>query len=361
MQAGIITDILLEALKGAVMITGLVIIMMLLIEYLNIENRGKWFSSLRHSPFRQVLAGTLLGAVPGCVGGFAAVSLHTHSILGAGALVSAMIVSTGDEAFVLLASSPLTYLKLLLILVAVAIAFGLIISAIFKQKNKAQCPENFDIHQDEDEKMPSVFKPGSYRILKNADWKRVIIMAGIILFIIAMATGLIDDSEGAQEPSGLIFSERWIYAVFGVLAFITFLMTATAREHFIKEHIWDHIIKKHLLSVFLWTLGALILCGILVSYLDIQTWITSHGSYMPVVILSAAAIGLIPQSGPHMVFILLVTQGTLPFYVLLTSAISQQGHVSLPLLAQSKKSWILGKAFCALLGIAAGMLGYLLS
>ena len=77
-------------------------------------------------------------------------------------------------------------------------------------------------------------------------------------------------------------------------------------------------------------------------------------------ILAAAVIGLIPQSGPHMVFILLVAQGTLPFYVLLTSAISQQGHVSLPLLAQSKKSWVLSKVFCALLGIAAGMFCYMI-
>ena len=82
---------------------------------------------------------------------------------------------------------------------------------------------------------------------------------------------------------------------------------------------------------------------------------------MPLVVLAAAVIGLIPQSGPHMVFILLVAQGTLPFYVLLTSAISQQGHVSLPLLAQSKRSWVLSKAFCALLSIAAGMTGFLLS
>ena len=283
-----ILPVLLEALKGAAVITALVIAMMTLIEYLNIENRGRWFKSLKDSPIRQVLAGTLLGAIPGCLGGFASVSLYTHSIIGAGALISTMIAATGDEAFVLLATSPALFFKLLAILCAIAFCAGLAISLIRKNRQKSLCPESFQIHQE--------------------------------------------DKEHKKERNF---------------------------RHFIKEHIWEHIVKKHLPGVFLWSFGALILCGVLTEYINLENWISGHEGYMPLVILAAAAIGLIPQSGPHMVFILLVAQGTLPFYVLLASAISQQGHVSLPLLAQSKKSWILSKAFCAILGIAAGMLGFL--
>ena len=283
-----ILPILLEALKGAVVITVLVIIMMTLIEYLNIENRGRWFSSIKNSPIRQVIAGTLLGAVPGCVGGFASVSLYTHSIIGTGALISTMIVATGDEAFVLLATSPTLFFKLLAILCAIALCAGLAISLFYKNRQKSLCPESFQIHEE--------------------------------------------DKAHKKERNF---------------------------RHFLKEHVWEHIVKKHLLSVFLWSFGALILCGFLTEYINVEDWISAHEGYMPLIILAAAAIGLIPQSGPHMVFILLVAQGTLPFYVLLTSAISQQGHVSLPLLAESKKRWALSKAFCALLGIAAGMLGFL--
>ncbi|MBR5073965.1 MAG: arsenic efflux protein [Bacteroidales bacterium] len=283
-----ILPVLLEALEGALVITALVIAMMTLIEYLNIENKGRWFKSLKDSPIRQVVTGTLLGAIPGCMGGFASVSLYTHSIIGGGALISAMIASTGDEAFVLLAKSPALFFKLLAILCALAFCAGLAISLIRKNRQKSLCPESFQLHQE--------------------------------------------DREHKSERNF---------------------------RHFLKEHIWEHIVKKHLLSVFLWSFGALVLCGILTEFINIEDWISSHKGYMPLIILAAAAIGLIPQSGPHIVFILLVAQGTLPFYVLLASAISQQGHVSLPLLAESKKSWILSKAFCAILGIAAGMLGFL--
>ena len=283
-----ILPVLLEALEGALVITALVIAMMTLIEYLNIENKGRWFKSLKDSPIRQVVSGTLLGAIPGCMGGFASVSLYTHSIIGGGALISAMIASTGDEAFVLLATSPALFFKLLAFLCALAFCAGLAISLIRKKRQKSLCPESFQLHQE--------------------------------------------DRELKRERN---------------------------LRHFLKEHVWEHIVKKHLLSVFLWSFGALVLCGILTEFINIEDWISSHKGYMPLIILAAAAIGLIPQSGPHMVFILLVAQGSLPFYVLLASAISQQGHVSLPLLAESKKSWIVSKAFCALLGIAAGMLGFL--
>ncbi|MBE6244735.1 MAG: hypothetical protein E7108_04365 [Bacteroidales bacterium] len=285
-----ILAIILQGLEGAVVITALVIAMMSLIEFLNIENRGKWFKSLKDSPAGQTVAGTLLGAIPGCVGGFASVSLYTHSIIGAGALISTMIVSTGDEAFVLLATSPRLFFKLLAILCIIGFCAGLAISLLKKKRQKSLCPESFQIHQE----------------------------------------------DKAHKKDGNF-------------------------KHFLKEHVWGHIVKKHLPSVFLWSFGALILCGILTEYINIEDWIKGHEGYMPLVVLAAAVIGLIPQSGPHMVFILLVAQGTLPFYVLLTSAISQQGHVSLPLLAQSKKSWVLSKAFCALLSIAAGMTGFLLS
>lgn len=361
-----ITPILTEALKGAVMITGLVIIMMLLIEFLNIESHGKTLYKLRTKNTLQVIVGTLLGIIPGCVGGFAAVSLYTHSVIGFGALIAAMIASTGDEAFVMAATSPKSYLIVIITVSLIAIVTGLIINLIQKRRGVTSspvCKEEFALHTDEDEANPSPFKRNSYRNLLSFSWRRAVIIIGILLFIVAMLTGLIDDggeSTGRNDLIGKIFNERWINILFAVISLFTLLMTATAKEHFIREHIWDHLLKKHLPGVFLWTLGALIVCGILTEELNIESWISTHSNVMPLIVLASAAIGLIPQSGPHMIFILLCTQGTLPLYILIVSAISQQGHVSLPLLAESKKHWIVSKSLCAVIAIAVGMVCYLI-
>ena len=88
-----------DALRGAVLISGLVVVMMMIIESFNVESDGRMFRSLRKSGFAQVVVSSLLGTIPGCVGGFAAVSLYTHRMLSFGALVAMMIATVGDESF----------------------------------------------------------------------------------------------------------------------------------------------------------------------------------------------------------------------------------------------------------------------
>ena len=61
-------------------------------------------------------------------------------------------------------------------------------------------------------------------------------------------------------------------------------------------------------------------------------------------ILLAIVIGLIPESGPHLVFVTLFASGVIPFPVLLANSIVQDGHASLPLLADSKASFLKAKA-----------------
>ena len=68
-------EIILDVLKSSLTLTCLVMIMMLLIEFVNVGSAGKWMAKLQHRPFMQILLATLLGLVPGCIGGFAIVSL----------------------------------------------------------------------------------------------------------------------------------------------------------------------------------------------------------------------------------------------------------------------------------------------
>ena len=46
---GMILEILMDSLLGAILITGLVIIMMIMIESLNIESKGRFFEGLGRS------------------------------------------------------------------------------------------------------------------------------------------------------------------------------------------------------------------------------------------------------------------------------------------------------------------------
>jgi hypothetical protein len=91
--------------------------------------------------------------------------------------------------------------------------------------------------------------------------------------------------------------------------------------------------------------------GILLQYVDIGSWISDNTALM---ILLAALVGIIPESGPHMIFVTLFAAGVIPFPVLLASSISQDGHASIPLLAESTKSFLWAKFINCAVALIAG-------
>jgi hypothetical protein len=70
-------------------------------------------------------------------------------------------------------------------------------------------------------------------------------------------------------------------------------------KHYMLEHIWQHIIKRHIWKIFLWVLGAMLIIDIALYYGDITALSAEYTVYF---IFAAALIGIIPQSGPNLVF-----------------------------------------------------------
>ena len=362
----------IDVLRNSILITGLVLIMMLMIEYFNIHSHGKWFKRIQDSKIKQIFLGSLLGLVPGCIGGFATVSLYTHRLLSIGALVAMMISSSGDEAFVIMAMMPKEAVVLFAILFAISIITGLVTDyIIFRKPQEDLCPDDFEIHDTDThshERIPSLMRKESYMAMLKPSKERIAILVGIACFIAAVIMGILAcghehtadcchihghmHSHHHSDATLNILNEKSINIMFAIISIITLFFTAVANEHFIKEHIWKHVIKRHMVSIFLWTFGTLLICNIGMQYLDVAHWINNN---MAFVILLAVLVGIIPESGPHLVFVTLFTQGVLPFYVLLVNSIVQDGHSALPLLAESKMSFAKAK----LINIAVGLLiGY---
>jgi len=358
-----IGEILLDSFRNAIMITGLVIVMMMIIELVNVRSAGRWFHSLEHSRLSQTLLGAILGVIPGCIGGFAAVSLYSHRIISFGALVACMICSSGDESFVMLAMFPGKALLLFGILFILAIPFGLITDIVNERffHNRAcgntsdSCSHTFELHEEASgEVKPSIFKASSYRAMLHPSRFRIIIAAALLIYAIAILSGILEHEHGHGHGHGInLLDERWMNVMFGIITLITTLFVITADDHFIREHLWGHVVKSHLLRIFLWTFGTLVTIQFLLQYADIDSWI---GNNIYTTILIAALIGIIPESGPHLVFVTLFATGVLPFSVLMASSISQDGHTALPLLASTKKGFISAKLINAAVAIGIGCL-----
>ncbi|MDR3184629.1 MAG: putative manganese transporter [Prevotellaceae bacterium] len=348
-------------LKNAFLITGLVMVMMLLIEYFNVHSQGRPFRKIERSRFGQVLLGALLGLVPGCIGGFALVSLFTHRIVSFGALVAMMIAATGDEAFVLFAMIPKTALLLNVILFALALVVGLIVDRVVKRFPAPFSQRHFAIHEHRDDVHSDV--PFFKRLLCNLrrlTFQRALLLFGLLVFILGMAFGVFEHDhvhvDSMHHHHDFLFSERWLNLLFAGLGVVVLALIAAVNEHFLEAHLWGHLIRKHFLKIFVWTFGALLLIQYGLQYFDVQHWISENP--MPV-LFAAVLIGIIPESGPHIMFITLFASGHIPFSVLLANSVVQDGHTALPLLAESKRGFLWSKLVNVAVGLIAGLTGYL--
>jgi hypothetical protein len=271
-------ELIVKIVKETIQISLLVATMMIAVDLINVFTKQKlelFFKNARK--YRQYLLASLIGTVPGCIGGFTNVSLYIHGLISFGALAGSMVAVSGDEAFVMLAMFPQKALLLFMSLFVIGTASGWLIDIFVKKYKISTCDncEEMIIHPKE----------------KNF-------------------------------------------------------------RHYIKDHIYGHIIKKHLWKTALWTFGALLVVELGLQYLHLDK-ITSE--YTILILLLSAVVGLLPESGPHLIFVTLFAQGFIPFSVLLTSSIVQDGHGMLPMLSYSFSDSVKLKLFNFIIGLSIGL------
>lgn len=169
----------------------------------------------------------------------------------------------------------------------------------------------------------------------------------VILFIIGIFAGYITD----------FFVKKFKIRTCSDCEFKQYHPGQESYKHYLADHIWKHIIKGHILRIFLWTFGALLIIKFGMNLIDLKS-ITSEYTFL--ILVLGALIGIIPESGPHLIFVMLFAEGLVPFSVLFTSSVVQDGHGMLPMLSYSVKDSILIKIFNLSFGLITGILLYLI-
>jgi hypothetical protein len=322
----------------ALMITGFVLAMMLLIEYLNVLSAGRWQEKLAARLWGQYALGVLLGAVPGCLGAFTVVAMYSHGVLTLGAVVATMIATSGDEAFVMLALFPERALMLTAILAVFGLAVGVLVDIASGRRRTLVSNVCLQLHQsDRCERFPRGRMLEQWR---NCSPARGTLATSLGIFLTAVLAGRL----GRGEPG-------WVRASLSTVSILALFIVATVPDHFLEEHLWRHVAVKHAPRVFLWTFGALIAMYLLTSVLHLGPAIRG-GKW--IMLLAACLVGLIPESGPHLIFVTLFSQGVVPFGVLLASSAVQDGHGMLPMLAHSTRDFMVIKAITFAAGLSLG-------
>jgi hypothetical protein len=327
---------MMRLVLDSLMITGFVAAMMLLIEYLNVLSDGQWSQRLARGRFGQYVLASLLGAVPGCLGSFTVVALYSHGAVSFGAVVAAMFTTSGDEAFVMLALIPKAALALTAILFVLGILAGAAVDFVIGKRSSAwpRCPA-LVVHPEE--KTRRLSPPQVLEQWKDCTAARGILTVALLLFAGAIAAGQIG------PPAW-----NWIRVSLLAVSAASLFVVITVPDHFLDEHLWRHVARKHVPRIFLWTLAA---SGPIERLFKVGGG-SAESKWL--LLLMACAIGLIPESGPHLIFVTLYAQHAIPFGVLLGSSIVQDGHGMLPMLAHSRRAFFAVKAVNFILGLAAG-------
>ena len=172
----------------------------------------------------------------------------------------------------------------------------------------------------------------------------ILLLLLICSFLVLVLTGIIGGPDWT-----------WKRITFICLSLCSLYISMIVSEHYLHSHIWDHLIKRHIFRVFLWTFGALFFVHWGLSFWDLEVFLTEH---MMWVLLTGALIGMVPESGPHLIFVMMYAHGLVPFSVLFTASFVQDGHGMLPLLSYSIKDSVYVKILNLAFGLALGGILY---
>lgn len=349
-------------IKQSFTITLFVLSMMLIIEYFNVFSKGKWGNNLKTSTWKQILLAAVLGIIPGCLGAYTAVSLYVHNVIGTAALATAMIATSGDEAFFMFSIIPDTALIIHAAIFVIAIITGFVVSIFVKKNSGVVVYQDKHLEVHTDEAMCFCFSWSS--IISN--FKKPTLLRILLLLILIGTLGVVIFFDGHEHGEHFHFISmpdmehshpEWIRITFIAVLVISLLMIFTVNDHFISHHIRDHIIKKHFVRILAWTFFTLLILNFVNHYIDLEQII---GDNIYIVLIVAVLVGIVPESGPHLFFLLLFASGNLPLSILIANSIVQDGHGSLPLLAESRKGFFLIKGINMLVGLIVGIVGILM-
>lgn len=347
---------LIDELVHAALITGLVVVMMAFVELATVATRGHLARLLAGGRLRQYLVASVLGLIPGCAGTYLAVSLYSHGSLSLGAVIAALVATAGDEAFVMLALVPEAFLVLSGVLLATALIGGAVADPLFERLGLARrdpCalaelhPEDLGGPQEGERWLP-------LRLRLAPATPRVVLVVVFLVLLVAILVGAFEHHDlPVTAAHSAAHGHEAEESIFLVVIAAGLALTLVAPPHYLEEHLWHHVARHHAPRIFAWTAATLVAVRWLGSATDLGALVGGHGWW---VLLGACLLGVIPQSGPHLIVLALFADGQVPFAVFAANSIVQDGHGLLPLLGIAPRDAVIAKAANLVLGLVVGAL-----
>ncbi len=368
----IVQDIAQAAIDSYLQVTVFVAAALLVFSLIDYKLQGGFVRWISGSKRLQPLIGALLGALPGCGGAIFLMPLYVKRQVTFGAVVSTLIATAGDSAFVLLAADFPAYLLVTAISMVVAVVTGYLVDllGIGLKEDPAELlpkpsehPHANEHHQDlASEQLHHIghTEGDSIDVALHHKTKHpkqnslgyMLTHRGFWLFWIFLGVGLI---PGVMLLTGYSLGDGvgdQLWRLVGLVGTFLSVGLFLAGKQFLAAT--DHEEQEHKLYSLKESLihsgGEVAFVGtwVFVAYLayEILLQLVGGDAALADAMMSAgftsvvvgAMIGLIPGCGPQVIFVTLFAKGMIPFSALLANAISQDGDALFPLIALHRPS-----------------------
>jgi hypothetical protein len=289
----------------------------------------------------QPVFAALLGALPGCGGAIVVVTQFTRGQASFGALVSVLVATMGDAAFLLIARDPQTAALVILISLVSGALTGWIVDRLHRQ----------DFLRPERAR-PA---PKPHALLGRApDW---LVGLWFVLLVPGMALGIVEAMQlDADAIIGIDGLTLWVGCAGAMLTLALWVLPGAGHVHVAAaagEAGTSSRIVADTSFVTVWVLAAFLAYELVVYALEADVSALFR-AWLPIVPLVAVLVGFVPGCGPQIVVTTLYLSGAVPFSALIANAISTDGDALFPAIALAPRAAIAATLYSALPALLVG-------
>ena len=387
-----IIDIVLSSAQEAFLAVGVFVATVLLIVGIINHTSGQWLiSSLKKAKFVQPILGALLGLIPGCGGAIFVMPLYLKGTVSFGTVIAALVATMGDSAFLLISSNPDAFLAVSIIGFICAIIAGYVIDLLGidggfskkREKRLAQLQVDKETHDElhhhtakhigheEGDEADILFHHTPERkhtwIYNFTHGHFYIVFWFITLIGLLFGTlELLNVDFESNDTLSSIVRHIGIIGTLMCVGYLVFNRKMIKRNELEGEEHKLHSLKETFIHdavdvsfVTSWVFVAFVIYKCVVLAVGgesvVESWMLAAGI---MTVITGALVGIIPGSGPQIIFIALYGKGLIPFAALIANAISQDGDALFPLLAIDRKSSIIATLITTIPALIIGITWY---
>ena len=279
---------------------------------------------MRKGDIWQVPMASILGALPGCGGAVVVITAFARGNIRLGAMVAALISTMGDAAFLLLATEPTTYLKLMSISIFAAMISGWTVDKFHRGELYSSEIKNF-------EKVGI----GNLRVRD----KLFMFFAAPGLFL-----GILQLAQIDVNNFGILVTVLGLTGAF--LSISIWVLSPISAVSSSKDHPFTRS-SEETSFVTVWVIAGFLAYEYSYAFFGLDLEVLAEAAWVFLPIL-AVLVGFSPGCGPQVLVTTLYLNGIIPFAALIGNAISNDGDALFPAIALTPRMAVIATLYSAI-------------